>query len=52
MLRKMVAIYAGLGNVREKLSCELRQAAASAGLGLLSKRYKACCDQMLLVWGL
>lgn len=33
VLRKMVAIHAGLGNVREKLSCELRQAAASAGLG-------------------
>ena len=36
-------LMAGLGDSQVKPSCEPRQAAASAGPGPLSKRYRGCC---------
>lgn len=42
----------GLGGPWERLSCELMLVAASTGLELLSKMYRAHEGQMLIIWGL
>ena len=44
---KVTDTCAGLGSVWERPSCKPRQAAASACLGPVSKRYRACLGHKL-----